>query len=222
MDALGLAAAVQRGDLSASEACEGAISEIESRNPALNAMVIPLFEYGRRMAPTAHGPFAGVPIVLKDLGACLGGLPLYQGNQLLRRLDWRAPEDAPMARRLVDSGFVPVGKSNTPEFGAGTTTQPRSFGPTRNPWHLDYSTSGSSGGSAAAVAAGLVPIAHGNDFGGSIRMPAAWCGVIGLKPSRGRISTHPTPPGLQTEFVLTRSVRDAAAVLDAVADTGPE
>lgn len=219
MDALDAAVSLRDGELTAVEACEGAIRNVETLNPVLNAVVIPLFDRALESAASGmSGPFAGVPILLKDLGACLQGLPLYQGNQLLRRLDWRASEDAPFARRLVSAGFVIVGKTNTPEFGAGVATQPRSFGPTRNPWSLDYSTSGSSGGSAAAVAAGLVPIAHGNDFGGSIRAPAAWCGVIGLKPSKGRISTGAAPPGPNTEFVLTRSLRDAAALLDVVSD----
>jgi amidase len=214
-----MAAALRAGGVSPVEVCREAIRKIEEVDPALNAVVIPLFDRAMDAAASgAEGPFAGVPILLKDIGACLKGLPLYQGNQLLRRLDWRALEDAPLARRLVEAGFNILGKTNTPEFGAGVDTQPRSFGPTHNPWDLDYSTSGSSGGSAAAVAAGLVPIAHGNDFGGSIRAPAAWCGVIGLKPSRGRVSTAPSPPGANTEFVLTRSLRDTAAVLDVVAD----
>lgn len=219
MDAVSAAGSVRDGEVSAVDMCRDAIGRVEAMNPSLNAVVIPLFDRALESAASGlSGPFAGVPILLKDLGACLKGLPLYQGSQLLRRLDWRAPEDAPLARRLVDAGFNIVGKTNTPEFGAGVATQPRSFGPTRNPWNLDFSTSGSSGGSAAAVAAGMVPIAHGNDFAGSIRAPAAWCGVIGLKPSRGRISTHPSPPGANAEFVLTRSLRDAAAVLDVVAD----
>ncbi len=219
-DAVGTAAQIRAGDLSALEACQEAIGRIEAQNPSLNAVVISLFDRALEAAgEEMRGPFAGVPLLLKDLGACLRGLPLYQGNQLLRRLDWRAPDDAPLARRFVEAGFNIVGKTNTPEFGAGVATQPKSFGPTKNPWNLDYSTSGSSGGSAAAVASGMVPIAHGNDFAGSIRAPAAWCGVIGLKPSKGRISTHPSPPGANAEFVLTRSLRDAAAVLDIVADS---
>jgi amidase len=218
-DATELAARLRAGELSAPEAIAASIDRIDARNPAVNAVVVPLYDHGCAAGERPPGgPFAGVPILLKDLGACLGGLPLYQGNQLLRRLDWRAPADAPLARRLVDAGFVVIGKTNTPEFGAGVDTQPSSFGPTRNPWDRAYSVSGSSGGAAAAVAAGMVPLAHGSDFGGSIRAPAAWCGVIGLKPSKGRVSTHPAPPGPNSEFVLTRSLRDAAAVLDAVAD----
>lgn len=218
-DALGTAALLRSGSQTALDACHDSIRRIETRNPAINAVVIPLFDRALGVAARdMSGPFAGVPILLKDLGACVRGLPLYQGNQLLRRLDWRASDDAPLAQRLVEAGFNIVGKTNTPEFGAGVATQPQSFGPTRNPWNLDFSTSGSSGGSAAAVASGMVPIAHGNDFAGSIRAPAAWCGVIGLKPSKGRVSTSPSPPGANAEFVLTRSLRDAAAVLDVVAD----
>lgn len=220
LDAVGTAALLRSGEVTSLDACRETIRRIETQNPSLNAVVIPLFDRALDAASREmSGAFAGVPMLLKDLGACLRGLPLYQGNQLLRRIDWRAPDDAPLARRLVEAGFNIVGKTNTPEFGAGVATQPQSFGPTRNPWDLDYSTSGSSGGSAAAVSSGMVPIAHGNDFAGSIRAPAAWCGVIGLKPSKGRISTHPSPPGANAEFVLTRSLRDAAAVLDVVADS---
>lgn len=218
-DATALAEAIRGGLITAGEACQEALDRIDRQNPALNSVVIDLRAGVRERAAVASGPFAGVPTLLKDLGACLDGLPLYQGNELLRRLDWRASGDSPLARRLVDAGFVLLGKTNTPEFGAGVTTQPRSFGPARNPWDLHRSTSGSSGGAAAAVAAGLVPLAHGNDFAGSIRLPAAWCGVVGLKPSRGRIDTG-GPPGAVVEFVLTRSLRDAAGVLDVVADAG--
>lgn len=218
-DATAVAGAIRSGAITPAAACEEALDRIDHRNATLNAVVIDLRAGALERAAAATGPFAGVPTLLKDLGACLDGLPLYQGNELLRRLDWRAVGDGPLARRLVDAGFVVLGKTNTPEFGAGVTTQPRSFGPTRNPWDLDRSTSGSSGGAAAAVAAGLVPLAHGNDFAGSIRLPAAWCGVIGLKPSRGRIDTG-APPGALAEFVLTRSLRDAAGVLDLVADAG--
>lgn len=218
LDAVGLAASIRRGEWSPVEVCQDAIDRIERRDVALNAVVIRRFEEAleEAEAPVA-GPFSGVPFLLKDLGACLEGMPQYQGNQLLQRLDWRAPADGPLARRIVDAGFVCLGKTNTPEFGAGVDTQPKSFGPTRNPWDLTLSPSGSSGGAAAAVAAGLVLVAHGNDFGGSIRAPAAWCGLIGLKPSKGRVSTG-GPPSPQSEFVLTRSLRDTAALLDVIAD----
>ena len=223
-DATGLAGRIRGGEVSATEAVAAAVARIEERDGALGAVIHRRFaealgEVGASVAAAAAGPFAGVPLLLKDAGGTLAGLPHHQGNQLLRRLGWVAWEDAPIARRLVDAGFVVVGKTNTPEFAAGPACQPRAYGPTRNPWSADHSPSGSSGGAAAAVAAGLVPLAHGNDFGGSIRTPAAWCGLVGLKPSRGRVSSGaPGPPGANAEFALTRSLRDTAALLDVVAD----
>jgi amidase len=218
-DATELLAQLARRDRSAAELLGGAIAAIDARNPAINAVVRTTTDAGdHRTSVPPSGPLAGLPTLLKDLGASIAGERLYQGNRLLRRLDWRATEDSAIARRVVDAGAVVLGRTNTPEFAAGVDTQPLSYGPTRNPHDLDRSVSGSSGGSAAAVAAGLVPFAHGNDFGGSIRLPAAWCSVVGLKPSRGLVSTAPTPPGPMAEFFLTRSLRDAALLLDAVAD----
>ena len=220
-DASELAAEIARGERSPLEAVDEAIAAIERRNPVLNAVIRERFEAARAEAAAMNAdgarPFAGVPILLKDLGATLDGEAHHQGNQLLKRLDWRADHDSPIATRLLDAGFVWLGRTNTPEFGATATTQPIAYGPTRNPWSLEHSPSGSSGGSAAAVASGMVRIAHANDFGGSIRMPAAWCGLIGLKATRGRVSTHPAEPGPQAELAVTTSLRDTAALLDAVA-----
>ena len=142
------------------------------------------------------------------------------GNRALRDAHYISPMDSPLGARFRAAGFITLGKTNTPEFGAQTTTQPLAFGATHNPWDLDRSTNGSSGGSAAAVASGMVSIAHANDGGGSIRLPAAWCELVGLKPSRGRVSlpfTFRTP----VELVVSRTVRDAAGVLDAVHGSEP-
>jgi amidase len=218
-DATALLARLRAREVSPDEVVAAAIARIEDRNPPVNAVIRTSFE---RTSAAPDGPLAGLPTLLKDLGGALAGEPLYQGNRLLRRVDQRAVDDSPIARRLVDAGAVVLGRTNTPEFGAGVTTQPLSYGPTRNPWDLDRSTSGSSGGAAAAVATGMVPFAHGNDYGGSIRLPAAWCGVIGLKPSRARIANvagpDPPDPGIMVEFLLTRSLRDTALLLDVLAD----
>src|SRR5260370_34787182 len=148
------------------------------------------------------------------------GQPYYLGNRALRDLGFRSPFDTPLGARFRSAGFITLGKANIPEFGAQSTTQPLAFGATHNPWDLDRSTSGSSGGSGAAVAAGLVPSAHANDGGGSIRLPASWCGLVGLKPSRGRVSS-PIMGRLGVELVVSRSLRDVAAVLDAVNGNDP-
>jgi amidase len=217
-DATALLARLTSGEVTSDEVLAAALARIEARNPAVNAVIRTDVE-----TPTTNaGPLAGLPTLLKDLGGAIAGRPLYQGSRLLKRLDHRAPDDSPIARRLLDAGAVVLGRTNTPEFGAGITTQPASYGPTRYPWDLTRSASGSSGGAAAAVATGMVPFAHGNDFAGSIRLPAAWCGVIGLKPSRGRIANSfdpdAPPPGIMVEFLLTRSLRDTALLLDVLAD----
>jgi amidase len=219
LDAVALRDLVADGEVTPAELAEGAIGRIDAANPALNAVVVPLPDVGRAIAADPalpRGPFHGVPFLLKDVGACLAGLPLYMGNGLLRSLDWRAPADTVLGARFRAAGLVTVGKTTLPEFGCQPTTQPIAFGACRNPWDPTRSTAGSSGGAAAAVAAGMVPVAHASDIGGSIRLPAAWCGVVGLKPSRGRTSSLPiTDPNL-VEHVITRSVRDTAAFLDAI------
>jgi amidase len=222
LDAVALRELVAVGDVTPAELIEAAIGRIEAANPTLNAVAVPLPDVGRAAAADPalpHGPLRGVPFLLKDAGACLAGLPRYLGSGLVRSLDWRAPADTVLGARFRAAGLVTIGKTTLPEFGCQPTTQPIAFGACRNPWDIARSTAGSSGGAAAAVAAGLVPVAHASDIGGSIRLPAAWCGVVGLKPSRGRTSTLPlTDPNL-VEHVVTRTVRDTAAVLDAVAGT---
>ena len=226
LDATAQAELVRSGELAAAELVEAAIGRIERLNPALNAVIIPLFESARAAAtrPTA-GPFAGVPFLLKDLLSYTAGDPHHMGTRFLRDAAFIAPHDSHLAAKFRAAGFVHLGKTNTPELGTLPTTEPASYGATRNPWDTGRSTGGSSGGSAAAVASGMVAAAHANDGGGSIRIPASACGLVGLKPSRGRTSFGPdfgeAVGGLAVEGVVTRSVRDTAAILDAVAGAMP-
>jgi amidase len=224
MDATDLAELVRAGEASPTELTEEAIERIEALNGELNAVIHPLFEKALATEP-ADGPFRGVPFLLKDLACHTAGDPFHEGMGFLKRIGWTEPEDTWLARRFREAGFVFLGKTNTPELGILPTTESTAYGPARNPWNTDRSTGGSSGGSAAAVASGMVPIAHANDGGGSIRIPASCCGLVGLKPSRGRVSLAPEfgdfMSGLTTELVVARSVRDAAAVLEWVADPPP-
>ena len=212
-------------EISPRELVEAAIARIERFDSVLNTFVVRLFEEARTGAEAPDlpaGPFRGVPFAYKDIGAALEGQPRYAGNRALRDARNVARRSDPMALRLRRAGLVPVGRTNLSEFGILASSQPRAFGATRNPWDLERSAGGSSGGSCAAVAAGLVPVAHASDGGGSIRMPAAWCGIVGLKPSRGR--TTPPPPGtdrLGVEFAVARSVRDVAGLLDALHGNEP-
>ncbi len=228
LDATALARLIRAGELSPLEAVDAAIARIETLNPQLNAVITPLFEQARQQAASPElpaGPFRGVPILLKDFLCQTAGDPYYEGLGFLRDLGWRAPADTYLASKFRAAGFVILGKTNLPEMALAPVTEPAAFGPTRNPWNLAHTPGGSSGGSAAAVAAGLVPLAHANDGTGSIRGPASACGLVGLKPSRGRTSLGPArSPGLLgnvVEHVLTRSMRDTAAVLDAVAGPMP-
>ena len=227
LDATAQAELVRRGEASPAELVDEAIARIEQLDPAINAVVSERFEKARREArgPLPDGPFRGVPLLLKDLDVCSAGDPLYCGTRFLKALDYRAPEDSHLVEKFRAAGFLILGKTNTPEFGLTVTTEPKSVGPCRNPWNPEHSTGGSSGGSAAAVAAGMVSIAHASDGGGSIRIPASACGLVGLKPSRGRISLGPELAeywtGLVTSHVVSRSVRDTAAVLDAVCGAMP-
>lgn len=227
LDATGQAAAVCSGAVSARELVMAAIGRIEALNPRLNAVIHPRFEQALDAAgrtPLA-GPFAGVPFLVKDLMLSNAGAPYHCGSRYFQRLGLTAAEDTFLARRYAAAGLILLGRTNTPEFGSITTTEPAAYGPTRNPWHTDYSPGGSSGGSAAAVASGMVGLAHGNDGGGSIRIPAAHCGLVGMKPGRGRISHGPARGelwlGAASEHVLTRSVRDSAALLDLTAGHVP-
>jgi amidase len=226
LDATAQAQLVARGDATAAELVDAAIARIEATNPQINAVIHPLFDRARdRAAAAAAGPFAGVPMVVKDLDGQLAGAPLHLGNKLLKEIGYVATESSYLFDKLEQAGFVIVGKTNTPEFGLQTTTEPHAYGPSRNPWDASRSTGGSSGGSAAAVAAGLVPVAHAGDGGGSIRIPSSECGLFGLKPSRGRVSVGPQDGevwnGLVARHVVTRSVRDSAAILDVLAGEMP-
>jgi amidase len=223
-DGLGLADIVQRGEVHPLELIDAAIERIEALNPQLNAVIELTYEQARSHAAKSlsHGPFTGVPFLLKDLLAPQAGVPMRAGSHLLR--DFVPDHDGEIVRRYKAAGLLCLGRTNTPEFGLMPTTEPELFGPTHNPWDLTRTPGGSSGGSAAAVAARLVPVAHGNDGAGSIRIPAACCGVFGLKPTRGRTPMGPDAldawQGLAVNHVLSRSVRDSAAMLDATA--GPE
>jgi amidase len=228
LDATAQAELVRRKEVSPRELVDAAITRIEAVNPQLNAVITPLFDKARTQAESATlsaGPFRGVPFLLKDLGCHSAGDPYHQGMRFLRDLKWVAKNDTYMAAKLRAAGFIFVGKTNTPELAILPTTEPEAYGPTHNPWDLNRSPGGSSGGAAAAVAAGMVPAAHANDGGGSIRVPAGMCGLVGLKPSRGRVSLGPDYgemwQGMAIEHVVTRSVRDSAAILDAIAGSMP-
>jgi amidase len=223
-DALGLAALVRRGETTAAELLEVALRRADALNPRLNAIVHRFDGRARRAAAAGppDGPLAGVPFLLKDIGHALAGEPMAMGSAALRA--YRPSYTAELVRRFEAAGLLAFGKTSTPELALLGVTEPDAFGPTRNPYDLARSPGGSSGGSAAAVAAGIVPMASASDGGGSIRIPAAWCGLVGLKPSRGRVPQGPLEAeiwaGASSDLVLARSVRDVAAALDAVA--GPE
>lgn len=227
LDAVTQAALVRSGEVTPSELVDAAIARIRRVDPELNAVIAERFERAEDEAagPLPDGPFRGVPILLKDLGAAMAGEPQHLGNRLLRDLDHRPTEDSYLVRRLRAAGFVILGRTNTPEFGSTCTTEPDAYGPTRNPWNPRHSTGGSSGGSAAAVASRMVPVAHASDGGGSIRIPASECGLFGLKPSRGRISRGPQSgegwAGASTDGVVSLTVRDSAALLDVLAGWEP-
>jgi amidase len=226
-DATAQAQLVAKGEVSALELCDAAIERIEAVNPQLNAVIHRLYDKARRAAAgeLPDGPFTGVPFLIKDLVCTTAGDPYHGGSALLRDAGYIADHDTYLAEKFKRAGFVVVGRTNTPELGSTITTEPVAYGPCRNPWNTDHSTGGSSGGSAAAVAAGLVPAAHANDGGGSIRIPASECGLVGLKPSRGRVTQGPdvgeTWMGSTIEHAVTRSVRDSAAILDAIAGYVP-
>lgn len=224
LDATAQAGLIRRKEVRPIELVEAAIERIERINPTLNAVVTPMYDHARAAATgeLLEGPFAGVPFLLKDLLASYGGVRMTSGSTLLR--DFVPDHDSELVKRLKRAGLVILGKTNTPEFGLWPTTEPRLFGPSRNPWNTERTTGGSSGGSAAAVAAGMVPMAHGNDGGGSIRIPASCCGLFGLKPTRARNPLGPDNgdimSGLVVEHALTRTVRDSALLLDST--SGPD
>jgi amidase len=224
LDATAQAELVRKGDATPLDLVDAAIARIEAVNAKINAVITPLFEKARAQAKSSDlpdGPFRGVPFLLKDLICQSEGDPFHSGMRFLRDLGWKSDHDTYLAAKLRAAGFIFLGKTNVPELGPLPTTEPEAYGPTRNPWSLSHSPGGSSGGSGAAVAAGLVAAAHGNDGGGSIRIPSSACGLVGLKPSLGRNSLGPDNGelwnGCVVEHVLTRSVRDTAAILDVVA-----
>ncbi len=219
-----LAHLIRAGELSSTELVAASLRRIEELQPQINAFTHVAHDSAQaeaaRVRPGDPRPFAGVPIAVKD-NRPVAGMPMTEGSELFA--DFVPGHDAFCVRRLREAGFVIVGKTSMPEMGILPTTEPRRFGPTHNPWDLQRTPGGSSGGSAAAVAAGMVPIAHGNDGGGSIRIPAACCGVVGLKPARGRVSSGPDlgQSFLVCDGVLTRSVADTAEVLDVLAGYEP-
>ncbi len=224
LDATAQAELVRTGDATARELLDAAIERIEAIDPALGAVNIRWFDHARDIAdgPLPDGPFRGVPFLLKDLWAHFAGQTLSNGNQALRQLAPVSPTDTTLVARFKAAGLVTAGRTASPEFGSLPTTEPTAWGPTRNPWSTEHSPGGSSGGSAAAVASGMVPIAHASDGGGSIRIPASCCGLVGLKPSQGRITLGPfrDESNLGVELCVSRSLRDTAAMLDAVHGPG--
>ena len=218
LDATAMAELVRRGDLHPRELVDAAIERAEARNPSLNAIIHTQFERARADAERADAstPFAGVPFLFKDYKGREAGEPYHAGVRTLRDLDYRPRTDSGFALRVRAGGLIPIGRTNTPELAAMGTTEPQAYGPTHNPWDLGRSPGGSSGGSAAAVAARIVPAAHATDISGSIRIPSSLCGLVGLKPTRGRViaSAGDQPVGMSAEGVVTRSVRDTAALID--------
>ncbi len=217
LDATAQAALVRRGEVTPRELTLAACERIERCDEALGAVPVRFFDQAlaaaERVKPQAR--FAGVPFLMKDVGARQAGQPYYAGNRALRAADHRADRDTVLGARFRELGLVTVGNSNAPEFGLQSNTWPLAHGPTRNPWALERAAGGSSGGACAAVVAGLVPVAHASDGAGSIRIPAAWCGLVGLKPSADRIVWRHAGTGRpEVEFVVARSLRDTAAFLD--------
>ena len=218
-DGVGLAELVSRREVSAGELLDEAVDRMEAVNPALNAVVIPMVEEAKATleAGLPEGPLRGVPFLLKDLAVLYAGVPTTHGCGLFA--DSVPDHDSELVRRYKQAGLVIFGKSASPEFGLTTTTESTLFGQTRNPWNLEHVAGGSSGGAAAAVAAGILPVAHASDGGGSIRIPAACCGLFGLKPSRGRMPFGPDVgegwSGMSTMHAVSRSIRDSAVLLDA-------
>jgi amidase len=216
-DATAIASAVREGVTTPAEQIDLAYQRIERLNPAINAVV---HRYGETDAPVEDAVLTGVPTLLKDLGASEAGRPHTMANRRLAEIGHLDDTESHIARKIKAAGLIVLGRTNAPELGMTATTEPEVYGPTRNPWSLDRLPGGSSGGAAAAVASGMVPVAHGSDGGGSIRLPASCCGVVGLKSSRGRVSAGPGSgeewAGLAHQGMLTRTVRDTALTLDVI------
>ena len=225
-DALGLADVVRRKAVSPEDLLDAAIERVEARNPAVNAVVMPLYDFGRKAIADGlpDGPFRGVPFLLKDLGGWLAGVRVTRGSRFFADAP-KAAADSEHVRRLKRAGLVIFGRTNSCELGLSLTCEPALFGPTKNPWDTTRISGGSSGGAAAAVGARIVPMAHASDGFGSIRAPASCCGIVGLKPTRSRNTMAPYAGeglgGLSTEHAVTLSVRDSAALLDATCGAGP-
>lgn len=233
LDAVAQAELVRRGEVSPRELIDAAIARIEKTNPSLNAVISTAFERARDAAVALEAeakrgpgrPFLGVPFLMKDIGGQEAGAPYHMGMKCLKRANWTESTSSYFTEKLRAAGFVSLGRTNTPELALLPTTEPEAYGATANPWNLGHSAGGSSGGAAAAVAAGMVPAAHASDGGGSIRIPAAHCGLVGLKPTRARSSFGPGAgerwSGFSCEHVVSHSVRDTAAILDVVAGRMP-
>jgi amidase len=225
-DALGLADLVRRKEVTPDELLEAAIGRVEARNPAVNAVIMKLYDYGRKAIADGlpDGTFRGVPFLMKDLTSPVAGVRMTRGSRYFADTP-PSPADSEHVKRLKRAGLVIFGRTNTCELGLSLTCEPQLHGPTRNPWNVAHISGGSSGGAAAAVGARMLPMAHASDGFGSIRAPAACCGIVGLKPTRGRNTLAPyTGEGLggcSTEHALTLTVRDTAALLDATAGAGP-
>ncbi|MFN2594661.1 MAG: amidase [Actinomycetota bacterium] len=223
MDACAQKKLLDDGEFDASELLTATIDRIEAINPRINAVIHRMYEKAtdKARAKGAAGPFSGIPLLIKDAICHTAGDPMHEGMRFLKERSWTEDTDSFLAQRFRRAGFIFVGKTNLPELALAPTTEPLAYGPTRNPWDLQRSPGGSSGGAAAAVASGMVAIAHANDWAGSIRIPASACGLVGLKPTRGRVSPGPRfgeiAGGRGAEHVVTRSVRDSALVLDAIA-----
>ena len=225
LDALAIAELVRRSEVTPLEVAETAIALIEEHNPPLNAVVTRLYDQAREAIGRGlpEGPFTGAPYLFKELVVSVAGAPTTSASRLFAR---NMPSgESELVTRCRKAGLVVLGKTNSSEFGLMPVTEPDLFGPTRNPWNLERSPGGSSGGSAAAVAAGMLPMAHATDGGGSIRIPASCCGLFGLKPTRGRITAGPEGgeglAGLAAQHAVSWSVRDSAALLDATAGPMP-
>lgn len=222
LDAVGLADLIRRGEASPEEVTEATIARIEALDPAVNAVIHRSFDTAldaARSSDLPDGPFRGVPMLIKDLWPTSAGDPFHCGVAGMKAAGYRHPTDANIVTAYRRAGFVLLGRTNTPELGLVATTEPVAYGPTRNPWDLTRGAGGSSGGAAAAVASGMLPAANASDGGGSIRIPAAMCGLVGLKPSRGRVSMGPMQDewGVSVQHVVSHTVRDTAAILDATA-----
>jgi len=226
LDATALAELVRSGQATPLELVDAAIARIDALDPGINAVIHRSFDKARAAAQSPDlpdGPFKGVPFLLKDLWPTSAGDPFHMGIAAFKNDGYIHPSDANLVTAYRQAGFVILGRTNTPELGLTATTEPLAYGPTRNPWDTNRGTGGSSGGAAAAVAAGMVPAANASDGGGSIRIPAAMCGLVGLKPSRGRVSMGPLQDewGFSVQHVVTHSVRDSAGILEATAHPFP-